>query len=240
MIICFSTSPGNPSIRTQQGSPFITEFCEVVNDNPDCTIYQEKIIFLLSQQFNFYHIICFVNNPNKIMHNVIANMKTRTYLVRTKDEKIRTKISPQFSSSLSKDLYLRRSQPPAKRPLGLNFYVDKDPKMPRREDDKVLKRDLSLTSITSAEISDLGSIAMNSTTSSRCETPMSFLLSEDDFQCAETNFAHNLTKFSIETLIRSLYGVLVHDKSYDEIQLSYHSIIRSGKFILFIFFFIFI
>ena len=164
------------------------------------------------------------------MHNVIANMKTRTYLVRTKDEKIRTKISPQFSSSLSKDLYLRQPQSPAKRSFGNSFHVDKDPKMPRREDDKVLRRDLSWSSVTSAEISDIGSMAMNSATSSRCATPMSFVLSEDDFQCAETNFAHHLTKFSIESLIRGLYGVLVHDKCYNEIQLSYHSIIKSGNF----------
>ena len=51
MIICYSTSPGNPSIRTQQGSPFITEFCEVVNENPDCSIYEE----MMNMFVNYYN-----------------------------------------------------------------------------------------------------------------------------------------------------------------------------------------
>lgn len=49
MIICYSTSPGNLSIRTEQGSPFITGFCDVVNDNPDCTIYQGKIFINIDE-----------------------------------------------------------------------------------------------------------------------------------------------------------------------------------------------
>ena len=173
------------------------------------------------------------------MMEITANMKTKTYYVRTKDEKVKTKISPQFSSSLSKHLYLRRLESSTKRPYETICHADKDQndrdhaksdaKLPRREDEKILKRDLSWPSMTSADVSDFGSIAMNSATSSRCETPLSFLLSEDDFESAESNLCHSLTKFSIETLIRGLYKVLVHNKSYDEIQPSYHTIIENGK-----------
>ena len=169
------------------------------------------------------------------MMEITSNMKTRTYYVRTKDEKVKTKISPQFSSSLSKHLYLRRSESFTKRPYEIICHGDKDhaehdAKMPRREDEKILKRDLSWPSVTSAEVSDIGSIAMNSTTSSRCETPLSFLLSEDDFESAESSICQSLTKYSIETLIRGLYKVLVRNKPYEEIQPSYHATIENGKF----------
>ena len=162
------------------------------------------------------------------MTEVIANLKKQTYLVRRNDEKIKTKISPQFSSSLSKELYFGRKKSPLKRSNEVNVHDDKDAKIVCHEDNKILKRDLSWPSMTSAEVSDVGSMALNSATSSRCETPMSFLLSEDDFQCAESNLAQSLTKFSIETFTRGLYGVLVRNKSYDEILLSNHSIIKSG------------
>ena len=162
------------------------------------------------------------------MTEVIANLKKQTYLVKRNDEKIKTKISPQFSTSLSKELYLGRKKSPMKRSSEAYIQIEKDPKIVCREDDKTLKRDLSWPSMTSLEVSDVGSTALNSATSSRCETPMSFLLSEDDFQCAESNLAHSLTKYSIEAFIRGLYGVLVRNKSYDGIQLSNHSIIKSG------------
>lgn len=163
------------------------------------------------------------------MTEVIANLKKQPYLVRRNDEKIKTKISPQFSTSLSKELYLGRKKSPLKRSSEANIHVDRDPKIVCREDEKTLKRDLSWPSMTSVEVSEIGSTTLNSATSSRCETPMSFLLSEDDFKCAESNLAHSLTKFSIETFIRGLYGVLVRNKSYDGIQLSNHSIIKSGN-----------
>lgn len=161
------------------------------------------------------------------MTEVIANLKKQTYLVRRNDEKIKTKISPQFSSSLSKELYFGRTKSPMKRSSEVNVHADKDAKIVCREDNKILKRDFSWPSMTSVESSDVGSMALNSATSIRCLTPMS-LLSEDDFQCAESNFVHSLTKFSIEAFIRGLYGVLVRNKSYDEIQLSNHTIIKSG------------
>ena len=162
------------------------------------------------------------------MTEVIANLKKETYLVKRNDEKIKTKISPQFSTSLSKELYFGRTKSPMKRSSEVNIQVDKDPKVVCREDEKTLKRDLSWPSMTSVGVSDVGSTVLNSATSSRCETPMSFLLSDDDFQCAESNLVHSLTKYSIETFIRGLYGVLVRNRSYDGIPLSNHSIIKSG------------